>query len=382
MIRRSILKVDRNPTGIIQFGIDPFENRIVHPYEGKCISDYEGIETYEFDKPLLKCNSLRLNNNNRLINFWHVEDSDNYVLYKRIHDMDIPEYLITIDTECNIFKIDSDGEIIVRICDYIDKKFYDKIHDANYTYKIPDDLSHEEYILLMNIIQLSNINFRRIRFHYHNFDFNIGNRYFEHCYATFFHEYIRVNILGQVFYSWVSNARYLDPDKIFSNNLILYIGDHNLYYTLDSDKLDKIISKYEKRFGINVNIKDIKKDIINYHCDHTFENIRNYKEIYKRILEKLHRNLLYKAEEEITDEKIEEFVNDYGDIKVTLEDSLAVGNCEYGTRAFGKKYGFDEDNLPTVKELYNIMKENLNYSENIKLVLIYVMNKMIDDSED
>ena len=77
MIRRSILKVDRNPTGIIQFGIDPFENRIVHPYEGKCISDYEGIETYEFDKPLLKCNSLRLNNNNRLINFWHVEDSDN-----------------------------------------------------------------------------------------------------------------------------------------------------------------------------------------------------------------------------------------------------------------------------------------------------------------
>ena len=140
MSRRSILKVDRNPIGISQFAIDPLENRIVHPHEGKCIRDYEGIEIYEFNKPLLKCNSLRLNHRNRLINFWHVEDSNNYVLYKRINDMDIPEYLITVDTKCNIFRIDSDGEIIVRVCDYIDKKFYDKVNESNYTYKIPGQL--------------------------------------------------------------------------------------------------------------------------------------------------------------------------------------------------------------------------------------------------
>ena len=337
MERRSILKVDRNPVGISQFAIDPFENRIVHPYDGKCINDYEGIETYEFNNPLLKCNSLRLNCNNKLISFWDVKDSDNYVLYQRINNNDIPKYLITIgeDKKCDLFKIDSDGEIVIRVCDYIDKKFYDKIHETNCIYKIPDDLNHEEYVLLMNVIQFSKINFKRIRFHHRNFDFNIGNRYFEHCYSTYFHEYIRVNILGYVFYSWMSDTRHLDSDKIFNNNLMLYIGDHNLYYILNPNKLDKIINKYEKRFGININIKDIKKDIINYHCNHTFENIRNYKKIYKNILQKLYRHLLYEIEGEITDEKIEEFVNNHKDIKVTLEDSLAVGNCEYGTRTFG-----------------------------------------------
>jgi hypothetical protein len=97
------------------------------------------------------------------------------------------------------------------------------------------------------------------------------------------------------------------------------------------------------------------------------------KKKWKKKIKELIRDRLHYSEE-----YIKQLVEKYGDVKISLKDSIEAGNCPVGTRTFAQKYGFNEYNLPTIKQLWEIAQKDSTYKHNIYRVIIYKAQQLED----